>query len=149
VRGVGSFVAGADKSGDAGKRFFTGLDIEILHSICSGMAPHHRSPTSAMKPAGQDLETRRSPALETAVTTALSAAERQPFLDNLVADIGVERSSDYRCWLKTDREFESLMVRQSFGDQPTVRFLRPMGLKKLRTWAVFSLRIFSDRSESR
>jgi hypothetical protein len=31
------------------------LDIEILRSVDDGITPHHRSPTSASKPAGQDL----------------------------------------------------------------------------------------------
>ena len=35
--------------------FFADFDIEILRSVDSGVAPHHRSPTSAKKPAGQDL----------------------------------------------------------------------------------------------
>jgi hypothetical protein len=29
--------------------------MEILRSVDDGIAPHHRSPTSANKPAGQDL----------------------------------------------------------------------------------------------
>jgi hypothetical protein len=40
---------------DATVRFFADFDIEIIHSVQGGIAPHHRSPTSAMKPAGQDL----------------------------------------------------------------------------------------------
>jgi hypothetical protein len=39
----------------AGERFFADLDIEILRSVDDGITPHHRSPTSASKPAGQDL----------------------------------------------------------------------------------------------
>jgi hypothetical protein len=42
----------ADFEGD---HFFADFDIEILHSVDGGVAPHHRSPTSAMEPAGQDL----------------------------------------------------------------------------------------------
>jgi hypothetical protein len=34
--------------------FFAGFGIEILHSV-GGVTPHHRSPTSAIEPAGQDL----------------------------------------------------------------------------------------------
>jgi len=34
---------------------FTDFDIEILRSVHCSFAPHHRSPTSATKPAGQDL----------------------------------------------------------------------------------------------
>jgi hypothetical protein len=41
---------------DAGVgRFFADFDIEILRSAHGGVAPHHRSPASAMEPAGQDL----------------------------------------------------------------------------------------------
>jgi hypothetical protein len=35
--------------------FLADFDIEILHSVYDGVAPHHRSPASAIKPAGQDL----------------------------------------------------------------------------------------------
>jgi hypothetical protein len=52
---VAEFVARLRKVDDTLVRFFAGFDIEILHSVHSGVAPHHRSPTSAMKPAGQDL----------------------------------------------------------------------------------------------
>ena len=31
------------------------LTFEILRSVDSGVAPHHRSPASATEPAGQDL----------------------------------------------------------------------------------------------
>jgi len=34
--------------------FFAGFGIGDLHSVHSGVVPHHRSPTSAKKPAGQD-----------------------------------------------------------------------------------------------
>jgi hypothetical protein len=37
-----------------GERFFEDFGIGILHSVYGGVAPHHRSPTSANKPAGQD-----------------------------------------------------------------------------------------------
>src|SRR5271169_4657526 len=39
----------------AAGRFVADFDIEILHSVHCGVAPHHRSPTSAIEPAGQDL----------------------------------------------------------------------------------------------
>jgi len=42
---------GADDADFEGDRFL----IEILGSVDDGLAPHHRSPTSAIKPAGQDL----------------------------------------------------------------------------------------------
>jgi len=48
----------ADDADDAdleGDRFFADFDIEILREVDDGLAPHHRSPTSAIKPAGQDL----------------------------------------------------------------------------------------------
>src|SRR5262245_45184308 len=55
-------------------RFLADLDIEILRSV-RGVAPHHRSPTSASKPAGQDLGTPSASGL--ADTTAPNAAECQ------------------------------------------------------------------------
>ena len=49
------------------------------HTNCRRAAmPHRRSPTSAMKPAGQDLGVPLAP--EAAITTALFAAESQSFL---------------------------------------------------------------------
>jgi hypothetical protein len=45
-----------DASDFAGDRFFADFVIEIPRSIDDGIAPHHRSPTSAIKPAGQDLK---------------------------------------------------------------------------------------------
>ena len=48
-------VAALTDNGDfAADRFFADLDTEILHSVDDGVAPHHRSPASAIKPAGQD-----------------------------------------------------------------------------------------------
>jgi hypothetical protein len=47
------FVALTDNGDFAG--FLADFDIEILHSVYDGVAPHHRSPASAIKPAGQDL----------------------------------------------------------------------------------------------
>jgi hypothetical protein len=46
---------GTDDGDFEGDRFFADFDIEILRSVDDGLAPHHRSPTSASKPAGQDL----------------------------------------------------------------------------------------------
>ena len=37
--------------------FWVDFDIEILHSVRGDVTPHHRSPATAMKPAGQDLGT--------------------------------------------------------------------------------------------
>src|SRR6476659_6182125 len=48
-----------------------------------GVAPHHRSPTSAMEPAGQDLGAPWRPKLTH--STAPMAPECQSFLDNVVA----------------------------------------------------------------
>jgi hypothetical protein len=63
-------------------RFLANFDIEILRSV-RGVAPHHRSPTSAAKPAGQDLGTPSASGM--ADTTAPNTAECQSFLDNLIA----------------------------------------------------------------
>ena len=49
------FAAGSGAADDAADRFFAGFDIEILRRFMTAFAPYHRSPTSAMKPAGQDL----------------------------------------------------------------------------------------------
>jgi len=46
---------------------------------------HHRSPTSAIKPAGQDPETRLSLGIE--CSTAPMAQKSQFFLDNLIAGL--------------------------------------------------------------
>ena len=54
VRGDG-FAALASVCTDRDDRFFADFDIEILRSVDGGVAPHHRSPTSAIEPAGQDL----------------------------------------------------------------------------------------------
>ena len=48
-----------------------------------GLAPHYRSPTSAMEPAGQDLGTPLAPEIND--STAPMAPECQSFLDNVVA----------------------------------------------------------------
>jgi hypothetical protein len=49
------FAVLADGADFAGDRFFADFDIEILHSVHGGVMPHHRSPTAAVTPAGQDL----------------------------------------------------------------------------------------------
>jgi hypothetical protein len=56
------------------------------------VAPHHRSPTSAAKPAGQDLGTPSASGM--ADTTAPNAAECQSFLDNLIAQFGTFESGN-------------------------------------------------------
>jgi hypothetical protein len=62
----------------AGDRFFADFLIEIPRSIDNGSAPHHRSPTSAMNPAGQDL--RALPGAQVTHSTARFAADCQSFL---------------------------------------------------------------------
>jgi hypothetical protein len=67
-------------------RFFADFDIEILRSVHRGVAPHHRSPASAMEPAGQDLRARLAPGIGD--STAPTAVECHSFLDNLIAEFG-------------------------------------------------------------
>src|SRR4051794_13145521 len=50
-----SLAAGTGVVDDVGDCFFADFDIEILHSVHRGVAPHHRGPASAIEPAGQDL----------------------------------------------------------------------------------------------
>src|SRR5262245_5454999 len=54
------------------------LTFEILRSVDSGVAPHHRSPTSATEPAGQDLWASSLP--ERATVPLQSQANASPFL---------------------------------------------------------------------
>jgi len=66
------------------------FDFALVIGISFGSAVHRRhrrSPTSAIKPAGQDPGTRLSS--ETSHSTALFAGECQPFLDNLIAGFGL------------------------------------------------------------
>jgi hypothetical protein len=51
---AGAFAVVARAAMALGERFFEDFGIGILHSVYGGVAPHHRSPTSANKPAGQD-----------------------------------------------------------------------------------------------
>jgi len=62
----------------AARRCFAGFDIEILRSVYGGVAPDHRSPIAAMKPAGQDLGAPFAPTIDD--STAPIAAESQSFL---------------------------------------------------------------------
>jgi hypothetical protein len=78
------FEAGADVADAAESRFFVDCDIEIWFQ--GGVAPHHRSPTSAMEPAGQDPRARLEPGTEQ--STALFTGNCQSFLDNLIAGFG-------------------------------------------------------------
>jgi hypothetical protein len=48
------FAAGA-RAADPFDEIFADFDMEILRSVQAASWPHHRRPTSAMKPAGQDL----------------------------------------------------------------------------------------------
>ena len=64
--------------------FLADFDIEILHSVHDGVAPHHRSPASAVKPAGQDLGSAFGP--KSADSTAPIAAECQSFLQALTTN---------------------------------------------------------------
>jgi hypothetical protein len=67
-------------------RFFFVFGIEILHSVHHGVAPHHRSPALAIRPAGQDLKAPMG-AL-TYRSTAPIAAVCQSFFDNFTAQFG-------------------------------------------------------------
>ena len=58
--------------------------------VLAALRRHHRSPTSANKPAGQDPKTRLG--ARNGVSTALFARERQSFLDNLIAGLAQIRS---------------------------------------------------------
>jgi hypothetical protein len=64
-----------------------GSSIRVL----AALRRHHRSPTSANKPAGQDPKTRLG--ARNGVSTALFAREGQSFLDNLIAGLGQSRAS--------------------------------------------------------
>jgi hypothetical protein len=81
----GAFAAAPAASG-APERFLTDFDIKILRSVKAASIPHHRSPTSAIKPAGQDLGAPSAPGIDD--TTAPIAAECQSFLDNVIAQCG-------------------------------------------------------------
>jgi hypothetical protein len=54
LAGCGAFAVVVRAAVDLGERFLEDFGIGILHSVYGGVAPHHRSPTSANKPAGQD-----------------------------------------------------------------------------------------------
>jgi hypothetical protein len=70
---------------EAAGRFFKDFDIEILRSV-KAASPHHRSPTSAIRPAGRDLGAPSAPGIDD--TTAPIAAECQSFLDHVIAQFG-------------------------------------------------------------
>jgi len=71
---------------DRVRRFELGLRIVISFGFCGITCRHHRSPTSAIKPAGQDRGTRLSTG--TGHTTALFVQQSQSFLDNVIAGLG-------------------------------------------------------------
>ncbi len=52
MAGCGDFAAVVGAAVDLGERFFADFGIGILHSVYGAVAPHHRNPTSANKPAG-------------------------------------------------------------------------------------------------
>src|SRR5829696_1051921 len=64
-------------------RFFADLAIEILLGFDHDLWPHHRSPTSASRPAGRDLKALLGRLVKD--STALLGADRQSFLSNVVA----------------------------------------------------------------
>jgi len=70
----------------AAERFLTDFDIKILRSAKAASTPHHRSPTSAIRPAAQDLGASSAPGIDN--STAPIAAECQSFLDNVIAQCG-------------------------------------------------------------
>jgi hypothetical protein len=86
------FAAGAGIVDDAESGFFVDCDIEILRSVQGGVAPHHRSPASAMEPAGQDPGASQRPGTDQ--STALFEEECQSFLDNFIARFGQVSASD-------------------------------------------------------
>jgi hypothetical protein len=72
---------------DADGRFLAVFDIEILRSVQGGVAPHHRSPASAMEPAGQDPRARQSPKLTTVPLCLRTNAS--PFRNILLLNSGI------------------------------------------------------------
>src|SRR4051812_40049172 len=78
----GVAVVAVDKAAD---RCFADFDMRSSIRL-SGFAPHHRSPISAIKPAGRDLGAPLR--ARNGHTTALSGDECQSFLDNVIADLG-------------------------------------------------------------
>jgi hypothetical protein len=77
------FAAGTGSTDNVESRFFVDCDIEILRSVHGGVAPHHRSPATAIEPAGQDPRAPQEPRI--AQSTALFEEKCQSFLDNDIA----------------------------------------------------------------
>ena len=83
-KGFAALADNGDFAGDnfASDGFLADFDIEILHSVHDGVTPHHRSPASAIKPAGQDLGAPLAPKSDD--STAPIAAEYQSFRQALM-----------------------------------------------------------------
>ena len=78
-------IAGGTSSAGAVDGFFTGFDIErsFVRST-RPLGPHHRRPTSATKPAGQDLSARLAPKRSQYRSVQ---PENQSFLGNVVLSL--------------------------------------------------------------
>src|SRR5262245_35445923 len=76
---------------DGVRRFALGLCIGISFGFRGVLRRHHRSPTSAIEPAGQDPGMRLLTG--TGHTSALFARKSQSFLDNVIAGFRPARSS--------------------------------------------------------
>src|SRR4051812_29608072 len=63
MAGCAAFAVIALAAVNFGERFFEDFGIGILDSVYGGVAPHHRSPTTANKPAGQDSRGFMTPGL--------------------------------------------------------------------------------------
>src|ERR1700716_2677284 len=90
IAGCRGFSTVARAAVDLGERLFADFGIGILHSVCGGVAPHHRSPATANQPAGQDSWALMTRGLDD--STAPMATECQFFLDNVVAQFGRRRA---------------------------------------------------------
>src|SRR3981081_1722913 len=84
--GCGDFAGVARAALGLGAPFLTDFCIGILHSVYGAVAPHHRSPVSANKPAGQASGALMMPGCDD--STAPIAVKCHPFLDNVVAHSG-------------------------------------------------------------
>jgi hypothetical protein len=83
IAGCGDFADVFRAALGLGAPFLTDLCIGILHSVYGAVAPHHRSPDSANKPAGRDSRALMMPGFDD--STAPIADECQSFLGNVVA----------------------------------------------------------------
>ena len=82
--GFAALTDNGDFAGDdfANDGFLADFDIEILHSAHDGVAPHHRSPASAMSRRGRISERPWAPKSDD--STAPIAAECQSFLQSVM-----------------------------------------------------------------